>query len=163
MNEIDRCVQTISPIKAPVPMPKLNIPEKIDIATEVWAAGVSVMISDCIATLNAVAGNHQSHVHHSAEALSSPAILGIMVTSAGSQSTESSLSAESHLAASCSSLNSPCPRWVANTLPSLKYDSCHNFYFLHLLIHCMKLSTTKLILTSHFFLASSKTLGERWQ
>ena len=55
MNEIDRCEQTKPPIKAPVPMPKLNIPEKIDIATEVWAAGVSVMISDCIATLNAVA------------------------------------------------------------------------------------------------------------
>ena len=55
MNEIDRCVQTIPPIKAPVPMPKLNIPEKIDIATEVCDCGVSVMISDCIATLNAVA------------------------------------------------------------------------------------------------------------
>ena len=55
MNEIDRCVQTIPPIKAPVPMPKLNIPEKIDIATEVCECGVSVMISDCIATLNAVA------------------------------------------------------------------------------------------------------------
>ena len=55
MNEIDRCVQTIPPIKAPVPMPKLNIPEKIDIATEVCDCGVAVMISDCIATLNAVA------------------------------------------------------------------------------------------------------------
>ena len=55
MNEIDRCVQTIPPINAPVPMPKLNIPEKIDIATEVCDCGVSVMISDCMATLNAVA------------------------------------------------------------------------------------------------------------
>ena len=77
----------------------------------------------------AIADNHQSHVHHSAEALSSPAILGIMETSAGSQSTESSLSAESHLAASCSSLNSPCPRWVANTLPSLNMTAATTSIF----------------------------------
>ena len=44
-------------------MPKLNIPEKIDIATEDCDCGESVMISDCIATLNAVADNpHKAQI-----------------------------------------------------------------------------------------------------
>lgn len=55
MKEIDICVQTAPPISAPVPMPKLNIPENIDIATEVCAGGVPEMISDCMDTLKAVA------------------------------------------------------------------------------------------------------------
>ena len=48
----------------PVPMPRLKIPEKNAIATEP-AAPACKIISDCAATLNAVAVNPQyAHTHN---------------------------------------------------------------------------------------------------
>ena len=44
-------------MKAPVPMPKLKMPEKMLIATAVPSCGANFMISSCIATLNAVPAN----------------------------------------------------------------------------------------------------------
>lgn len=41
-------------MKAPVPMPKLKMPEKMDMATDVDSCVVWLMISDCIEILNAV-------------------------------------------------------------------------------------------------------------
>ena len=51
---IERCVHTCPPMKAPVPMPKLKMPEKMDMATDVDSCVVWLMISDCIEILNAV-------------------------------------------------------------------------------------------------------------
>ena len=51
---IERCVHTYPPMKAPVPMPRLKMPEKMDMATDVDSCVVWLMISDCIEILNAV-------------------------------------------------------------------------------------------------------------
>ena len=49
------------PIKDPRPIPKLKMPEKMDIATEELSFPCK-MISDCAATLNAV-DVHPQHAH----------------------------------------------------------------------------------------------------
>lgn len=49
------------PIKEPNPIPRLKMPEKIDIATEELSFPCN-MISDCAATLNAV-DVHPQHAH----------------------------------------------------------------------------------------------------
>ena len=63
MPAIEMWVHTSPPMRAPLPMPRLKMPEKIDIATDVAAGGAMLMISDCIATLNAVtAAPHSTNV-----------------------------------------------------------------------------------------------------
>lgn len=52
--EIDILSHTYPPIKAPEPIPRLNIPENIDIDTAVVPSGETLIISDCIDTLYAV-------------------------------------------------------------------------------------------------------------
>lgn len=60
MYEIEAYVQTSPPKNVPQPIPRLNIPENIAIETDVPAAGEQFMISDCMATLNAVTDIPQS-------------------------------------------------------------------------------------------------------
>ena len=43
---IDRCVETMPPKNVPLPMPKLNIPEKSDIATAEALAETARIVSD---------------------------------------------------------------------------------------------------------------------
>ena len=48
------CRHTMPPMKAPVPMPKLKMPEKMLMATDVPSGGAILIISLCIAMLKAV-------------------------------------------------------------------------------------------------------------
>ena len=48
---MEECEQTNPPAKAPHPMPRLNMPENIDIDTAVASGGDKLMISDCMDTL----------------------------------------------------------------------------------------------------------------
>lgn len=54
MYEIEIWSHTYPPISAPEPIPRLKMPEKIDIETAVVPAGETLIISDCIDTLYAV-------------------------------------------------------------------------------------------------------------
>lgn len=63
----ERCVLTIPPNRLPVAMPRLKIPEKIDIATAVPFSGVLRITSAWQVTLNAVPAI--PHTAHSARSI----------------------------------------------------------------------------------------------
>ena len=61
-DAMERCVQAAPPTHVPHPMPKLNMPEKMDMDTAVASCGECAIISLCKDTLNAVATMpHRAH------------------------------------------------------------------------------------------------------